>query len=145
MRHSVVLIAMSLALLVFAGDAVFAQTDLTRADRRVLRKQDEQECLRQAGHQDILRRNLAEFVRKCMAERQGERRAAEKKEAAEQRRIKRGMAAEEWAEIQKVRNQERREQLEQQAAKRAECNRQANEQKLRMRDRRNFVKKCAGS
>ena len=145
MRHSVVLIAMSLALLVFAGDAVFAQTDLTRADRRVLRKQDEKECLRQAGHQDILRRNLAEFVRKCMAERQGERRAMEKKEAAEQRRIKRGMAAEEWAEIQKVRNQERREQLEQQAAKRAECNRLANEQKLRLRERRNFIKKCAGT
>jgi hypothetical protein len=80
-----------------------------------------------------------------MAERQGERKVAEKKEAAEQRRIKRGMAAEEWAEIQKVRNQERREQLEQQAAKRAECNRQASEQKLRLRDRRAFVKKCAGT
>ena len=145
MRHSVVLIAMSLALLVFAGDAVFAQTDLTRADKRVLRKQDEQECRRQAGHQDILRRNLAEFVRKCMAERQGERKAAERKEAAEQRRIKRGMAAEEWAEIQKVRNQERREQLEQQAAKRAECNRLANEQKLRLRERRSFIKMCAGT
>ena len=145
MRHSVVLIAMSLALLVFAGDAVFAQTDLTRADRRVLRKQDEKECLRQAGHQDILRRNLAEFVRKCMAERQGERKAAEKKEAAEQRRIKRGMAIEEWTEIQKVRNQERREQLERQAAKRAECNRLANEQKLRLRERRNFIKMCAGT
>ncbi len=79
-----------------------------------------------------------------MAERQGERTAAEKKEAAEQRRIKRGMAAEEWTEIQKVRNQERRQQLEQQAARRAECNRQANKQKLRLRDRRAFVKKCAG-
>ena len=145
MRHSVVLIAMSLALLVFADDAVFAQTDLTRADKRVLRKQDEQECRRQAGHQDILRRNLAEFVRSCMAERQGERKAAEKKEAAEQRRIRRGMAAEEWAEIQKVRNQERREQLEQQAAKRAECNRLANEQKLRLRERRSFIKMCAGT
>lgn len=145
MRRSTILVAMPLALLVMTGDAVFAQTDLTRADRRVLRKQDEQECLRHAGHQGILRRNLAEFVRKCMAERQGERKAAEKKERAEQRRIRRGMAAEEWTEIQKVRNQERREQLEQQAAKRAECNRQANEQKLRLRDRRNFIKKCTGT
>jgi hypothetical protein len=68
-----------------------------------------------------------------------------KKEAAEQRRIRRGMAAEEWREIQKVRNQERREQLEQRAVKRAECNKQANEQKLRLRERRNFVKKCAGT
>jgi len=145
MRRPIVLIAMPLALLVIAGDAAVAQTDLTRADRRVLRKQDEQECRRQAGHQDILRRNLAEFVRKCMAERQGERKVAEKKEAAEQRRIKREMAIEEWTEIQKVRNQERREQLEQQAAKRAECNRLANEQKLRLRERRNFIKMCAGT
>lgn len=145
MRRLVVLIAMPLALLVIAGDATVAQTDLTRADRRVLRKQDEQECIRHAGHQGILRRNRAEFVRKCMAERQGERKAAEKKEAAEQRRIRRGMAAEEWTEIQKVRNQERREQLEQQAARRAECNRQANELKLRLRDRRNFIKMCAGT
>jgi hypothetical protein len=144
MRRSMALIAMPLALLVIAGDAAVAQTDLTRADRRVLRRQDDQECRRQAEHQNILRRNLAEFLRKCMAERQGERRTAEKKEAAEQRRIRRGIAAEEWGEIQKVRNQERREQLEQQAAKRAECNKQATEQKLRLRDRRAFVKKCAG-
>jgi hypothetical protein len=145
MRRSVVLIAMPLALLVIAGDAAVAQTDLTRADRRVLRRQDDQECRRQAEHQNILRRNLAEFLRKCMAERQGERRTAEKKEAAEQRRVRRGIAAEEWAEIQKVRNQERREQLEQQAAKRAECNRQANEQKLRLRERSAFIKKCTGT
>jgi hypothetical protein len=145
MRRSGVLIAMPLALLVIAGDAAVAQTDLTRADRRVLRRQDDQECRRQAEHQNILGRNLAEFLRKCMAERQGERRTAEKKEAAEQRRIRRGIAAEEWGEIQKVRNQERREQLEQQAAKRAECNKQATEQKLRLRERRAFVKKCAGT
>jgi hypothetical protein len=145
MRRPIVLIAMPLALLVIAGDAAVAQTDLTRADRRVLRKQDEQECRRQAGHQDILRRNLAEFVRKCMAERQGERKVAEKKEAAEQRRIKREMAIEEWTEIQKVRNQERREKFEQQTARRAECNRLANEQKLRLRERRNFIKMCAGT
>lgn len=85
MRRPIVLIAMPLALLVIVGDAAVAQTDLTRADKRLLRKQDEQECLRHAGHQGILKRNLAEFVRKCMAERQGERKVAEKKEAAEQR------------------------------------------------------------
>lgn len=144
MRRSMLAIAMPLVLLVVAGDAAVAQTDLTRADRRVLRQQDEQECLRRAAHQDILKRNKADFVRKCMADRQGERKAAERKETAEQRRIKRGMAVEEWIEIQKVRNQERRQQLEQQAAKRAECNKQANEQKLRLRDRRNFIKNCAG-
>jgi hypothetical protein len=129
----------------FASGAVTAQVPLTRADKRVLRQQDEQECLRQAGAQGVTRRNRAEFIRKCMADRQGERRTAEKKEAAEQRRIKRGIAAEEWTEIQKVRNQERRQQLEQQAVRRAECNRQANEQKLRLKERRNFVKQCTGT
>jgi len=129
----------------FAGSAAVAQTPLTRADKRVLRQQDEQECLRQAAAQNITRRNRAEFLRTCMADRQGERKTAEKKEASDQRRLKRGIAAEEWAEIQKVRNQERRQQLEQQAAKRAECNKQANDQKLRLRERRNFVKKCTGA
>jgi len=143
MRSSAACVLIAFTVLL-TGSTVTAQTTLTRADKRVLRQQDDQECRRQAGAQSIARRNLAEFLRKCMAERQGERTAAEKKEAAEQRRIKRGMAAEEWTEIQKVRNQERRQQLEQQAARRAECNRQANKQKLRLRDRRAFVKKCAG-
>ena len=129
----------------FASGTVTAQTALTRADRRVLRQQDAQECLRQVDVQNITKRNQADFLRKCLADRQGERRAVERKEAAEQRRIKRGMAVEEWAEIQKVRNQERRQQLEQQAAKRADCSKQANEQKLRLKDRESFIKRCVGS
>jgi hypothetical protein len=145
MRRSVALVAMPLALLVIAGDAAVAQTDLTRADKRVMRQQDEQECRRQAAAQSITSRNLAEFIRKCMAERQGERRAAERGQAAEQRQIRRGMAVEEWTEIQKVRNQERRQQLEQQAVKRAQCNKQANEQRLRLRERRDFIKKCTAT
>ncbi|HZP71296.1 MAG TPA: hypothetical protein VFB29_15255 [Pseudolabrys sp.] len=145
MRHTLTLISVSLALLAFAGQAAFAQADLTRADRRAMRQQDEQECLRQAAHQNILRRNRAEFVRKCMAERQGERKVKERKETAERRRMKREMAKEEWAEIQRVRNQERRQQLEQQAARRAECNKQANEQRLRLKARRNFIKNCVGA
>lgn len=132
-------------IVLFAGDAATAQTALTRADKRVLRQQDQQECLRQAGAQNVTKPNQAEFLRKCMADRQGERRAAEKKEAAEQRRIRRGMAVEEWTEIQRVRNQERRQQLEQQAARRAQCNKQANEQRLRLRDRRTFIRKCTGT
>src|SRR5262245_50576834 len=69
----------------FAGSAAVAQTPLTRADKRVLRQQDEQECLRQAAAQNITRRNRAEFLRTCMADRQGERKTAEKKEASDQR------------------------------------------------------------
>src|SRR5512143_530392 len=145
MRHPVAFVAMSLALIVFAGDTVVAQTALTRSDKRALRQQDEQKCLRQAAQQNIIRRNQADFVRKCMAERQGERKAAAKKESREQRKMQREMATEEWAEIQKVRNQERRQRLEQEAVKRAECNKQANDQKLRLKERRNFVKKCIGA
>jgi hypothetical protein len=128
----------------FVSGTAAAQSAMTRADKRVLRQQDEQECRRQAAVHSITKRNQAEFLRKCMGDRQGERRAAEKREAAEQSRIKRGMAAEEWTEIQKVRNQERRQQLEQQAARRAECSKEANEQKLRLRERRAFLKKCSG-
>lgn len=144
MRPSAVCVLIALTVL-FAGHAATAQTALTRSDQRVLRQQDQQECLRQAGVQNIIKRNQAEFLRKCMADRQGERRTAERREAAEQRRIRRGMAVEEWTEIQRVRNQERRQQLAQQAAKRAQCNRLANEQKLRLRERRSFIKMCAGT
>jgi hypothetical protein len=103
-----------------------------------LRKQDSQVCTQQAAHENVARRNLAEFVRKCMADRQAERR----KQSADETRIKRGMAIEEGAAILDVRNRERREQLEKEAAKRADCNKQANEQKLRVAERRSFVKKC---
>jgi hypothetical protein len=52
------------------------------------------------------------------------------------------MAAEEWAAIMEIRNRERRQQLEQDAAKRANCNKQANQQKFRLAERRIFIKKC---
>jgi hypothetical protein len=41
-----------------------------------------------------------------------------------------------------IRNRERRQQLEQDAAKRANCNKQANQQKFRLAERRIFIKKC---
>jgi hypothetical protein len=107
----------------FAGATAMAQTALTRADRRALRQQDAQECRRQAEAQIINRWNLAEFLKKCMADRQGQRREVERQQAAERRRIKRGMAAE----------------------KRADCNRQANEQRLRLGARRSFIASCVGS
>ena len=56
--------------------------------------------------------------------------------------MNRGMAIEEGAAILDVRNRERREQLEKEAAKRADCNKQASEQRLRVAQRRGFVKKC---
>jgi hypothetical protein len=43
---------------------------------RELRKQDRQVCTAQSVQKNIARRNRAEFVRQCMADRQGERRTA---------------------------------------------------------------------
>lgn len=128
----------SLALLLFAGDAGLAQT-VKPLSNRALRQQDKQECTNQAAQQNMAKRNQEEFVRKCMAD----RRAARKKEASEESRMQKGMAAEEWAAILEVRNRERRQQLEQEAAKRADCNKQANQQKFRLAERRRFIKKCA--
>ncbi len=145
MRRPVPLFTMLLALVLIAGNPVMAQTgspDDAPLNNRAVRKQDREVCTEAAVHKNIIRRNQAEFIRTCMAEKQGERRAAAKKNASENRRARRGMAAEEWQAIVEVRNCERREQLERQAAKRADCNRQANEQKLRVKERRRFVKNC---
>jgi psiF repeat-containing protein len=139
MRYMLAPFAIALGLLLAAGDSGIAQTSEPAAmSKRALRQQDSQECTAQAKQQSIARRNLAEFVRKCMADRQAERR----KQSADDRRIKRGMAIEEGAAILDVRNRERREQLEKEAARRADCNKQANEQKLRVAQRRSFIKKC---
>jgi hypothetical protein len=139
MRYLLTTFIVSLGLLLAIGDGGMAQTGAPAPlSKRALRKQDQQDCTQQATQQNIARRNLAEFVRKCMADRQAKRR----KQSADERRMKRGMAIEEGAAILAVRNRERREQLEKEAAKRADCNKQANEQKLRVAQRRTFIKKC---
>jgi hypothetical protein len=145
MHRSVRIFSMSLALALLAGNPAMAQTgspDAAPLNNRAIRKQDREVCTNEAAQKNIIRRNQAEFIRTCMAEKQGERRAAAKKIASENRRTRRGMAAEEWRAILEVRNRERHEQLEQQAARRADCNRQANDQKLRVKERRRFVKDC---
>ena len=139
MRYMSAIFAIALGLVLAAGDGGMAQTASPEPmSKRALRQQDSKECNAQAKQQNIARRNLAEFVRKCMADRQAERR----KQGADERRVKRGMAIEEGAAILEVRNRERREQLEKEAARRADCNKQANEQKLRLAPRRAFIKKC---
>jgi hypothetical protein len=139
MRYLTATFLVSLGLLIAAGDGGMAQTaEPAPMSKRALRQQDSQECNAQAKQQNIARRNLAEFVRKCMADRQAERR----KQSSDDRRIKRGMAIEEGAAILDVRNRERREQQEKETAKRADCNKQANERKLRVSQRRAFIKQC---
>jgi hypothetical protein len=145
MRRLVPLFTMSLVLALMAGNPAMAQTgspDTAPLNNRAIRKQDREVCTNEAVLKNITRRNQAEFIRTCMAEKQGERRAAAKKNASESRRARRGMAVEEWRAILEVRNRERHEELERQAAKRADCNRQANDQKLRVKERRRFVKNC---
>ena len=44
--------------------------------RQALRKQDRQVCTAQAAQENVARRTRAEFLRYCMADRQGKRRAA---------------------------------------------------------------------
>src|SRR5215471_1005991 len=62
-------------------DVAIAQTaapTTAAPSRRALRQQDRQVCTELAAQQKIVRRNLAEFMRKCLADRQGARRAATK-------------------------------------------------------------------
>jgi hypothetical protein len=86
MRRSVLLSALNIALSFLVvlsplGGVAMAQTAPTasasaKLSKSALRKQDKQECTRQARQQHIARRNQAAFVRQCMADRQAARRTA---------------------------------------------------------------------
>jgi hypothetical protein len=73
-----------LAMLLFVCDTPMAQTAQSVSttppamSARALRKQDRDECTKQAVQQNIARRNRAETVRQCMADRQASRRATTK-------------------------------------------------------------------
>jgi hypothetical protein len=60
---------------------------------RELRKQDRQVCTAQSVQQSIAKRNRAEFVRKCMADRQGERQGERRIAARALRKQDRQMCA----------------------------------------------------
>jgi len=80
MRRSVLLFALVIALSPVAGGIAMAQTTPTASapalSKSALRKQDRQECTKQARQQHIARRNQAAVIRQCMADRQGARRMA---------------------------------------------------------------------
>ena len=83
-------LAILLALFLFSTD-VMAQTVTPPSpvlSRRMLRQQDRQECTTQAMQQGIAKRNQAEIVRQCMADRQGARKVAAKKKALEEKSSK---------------------------------------------------------
>jgi uncharacterized protein YlxW (UPF0749 family) len=75
----------SLAIVLLANNVVVAQTAQTTStpekslSKSALRRQDRQECTKQAVQQNIERRNRAAPVRKCMADRQALRKASQKK------------------------------------------------------------------
>ena len=81
MRYLPVLLLFSLMLMLAGSGDVIAQTATpaatapTALSKRMLRKQDRVECTDQSVQQNIARRNRADFVRICMAERQGARKA----------------------------------------------------------------------
>jgi hypothetical protein len=81
MRSSVLLFAWLVALSFLVGGVALAQMAPTastpaKLSKAALRKQDKQECAKQGEQQNIAKRNLAAFVRQCMADRQGARKAA---------------------------------------------------------------------
>jgi malonyl CoA-acyl carrier protein transacylase len=83
MQTSVALFAQLFALLFLIGGVAMAQTTPaasppTTLSKAALRKQDKQECTKQAEQQNIARRNRAGFVRQCMSDRQGARKATAK-------------------------------------------------------------------
>ncbi len=85
MRTSVSIAAMSAALLLFAADAVLAQTSAPMT-KRELRQQDRHACSKQ-----VTRYQGDEFL-ECVANREAARKAAAKKQAAEERAAKRAKA-----------------------------------------------------
>jgi hypothetical protein len=83
MQSSVARFAQLFALLFLIGGVAMAQTTPaasppTTVSKAALRKQDKQECTKQAEQQNIARRNRAGFVRQCMSDRQGTRKATAK-------------------------------------------------------------------
>ena len=81
MRSSVLICALLVALSLLVGGVATAQTTPTastptKLGKAALRKLDKEECAKQMGQENIAKRNQAAFVRQCMADRQGARKAA---------------------------------------------------------------------
>jgi hypothetical protein len=138
MRTSVPIAAISAALLIFAADAVFAQTSAP-VSKAELRQQDRDACAKQ-----VTRYQGDEFL-ECIANRETARKVAAKKQAAEERAAKRAKATQDFEKAAKAHeelNKERLALIEQERVKRAGCKRQAAEQKLHFVKRLRFIEKC---
>jgi hypothetical protein len=138
MRTSVSIAAISAALLVFAASAVLAQTSVPLS-KRELRQQDRAECSKQVT------RYQADLFLECMADREAARKAAAKKKAAEERAANKQKATQNFESTAKEHeavNKERLARIEQERVKRADCKKQAADQKLHFVKRLRFIEKC---
>ena len=78
MKSRPALLSILIAVSIISTDVTLAQMKEptpSGLSKRALRKQDRRECTAQATQQNIAKRNQAEFVRKCMADKQGARKA----------------------------------------------------------------------
>ena len=143
MRFSLSIIATTVALLVFAGDAVTAQTAAPAPmSRSALRQQDRDACSKQ-----VTRYQADEFL-ECMADRAAARKAAAKKQAAEERAANRKKATQDFEATVKEHealNKERLALIEQDRARRTDCKKQAADQKLHFVKRLRFIEKCVAA
>lgn len=142
MRYSVSILAIFAALLVFAGDAALAQASSAPMSKRALRQQDRDECSKQVT------RYQADLFLECMANREAARKAAAKKKAAEERAANKKSATQNFeatAKEHEAVNKERLALIEQERVKRAECKKQAAEQKLHFAKRLRFIEKCVAA
>lgn len=142
MRISVSIVAMFVALLVFAGDAVLAQASSVPMSKRALRQQDRDACSKQVT------RYQADLFLECMASRESARKAVAKKQAAEERAANKKSATQNFEATVKEHeavNKERLALIEQERVKRAECKKQAAEQKLHFAKRLRFIEKCVAA
>jgi hypothetical protein len=134
MRYPLVFFSISLALLLLVSDAVMAQTTtaastaLTALSERALRRQDREDCTKQATQHNIGRRDLAYFVRRCMAVRQASRKRPGNIRMWTRRQW--NMVVAKWS---------------QEKSKWADCRKQAGEQKLTGRKSWPFLYRCMTS
>jgi len=148
MRSSILFVGMSAA--IFSVTSAMAQTSAAATSaplsKRELRQQDRAECSKLVD-----RYHANEFL-ECMANREAARKTAAKEKKAEAKKaaaaeiaVKREKAEQQWQAEQKARadwNQKRMDLLAEQRAKRADCKKQAAQQKLRFVARTEFLEKC---
>jgi hypothetical protein len=141
MRTSISIAAISAALLIFAADAALAQTSAPMTKRALL-QQDRAECSKQVS------RYQADLFLECMANRESARKAAAKKQAAEEREANKKRATQDFETAAKEHdalNKERLAHIEQERVKRADCKKQAADQKLHFVKRLRFIEKCVAA